>query len=36
MPKVKAFVEEGAKLGDLWMEGYFEVGDPLAALGRGR
>ncbi len=36
MPKVKAFVEEGAKLGDLWMEGFFEVGDPLPAPGRGR
>lgn len=36
MPKVKAFIEEGAKLGDLWMEGYFEVGDPLSVLGRGR
>lgn len=36
MPKVKAFVEEGATLGDLWMEGYFEVGDPLSVPGRGR
>ncbi len=36
MPKVKAFVEEGAKLGDLWMEGYFEVGDPLAVHSRRR
>lgn len=31
MPKVAAFIEEGAQLGDLWMEGYFEVGDPLTA-----
>jgi predicted ATPase len=31
MDKVQAFVAEGAKLGDLWMEGYFEIGDPLAA-----
>jgi len=23
------FMEEGAQLGDLWMEGFFEVGDPL-------
>lgn len=33
MPKVTAFVDEGAQLGDLWMEGYFEVGDPLVAAG---
>lgn len=33
MPKVKAFVDEGAHLGDLWMEGYFDVGDPLVAAG---
>ena len=26
--KVKAFMEGGAQLGDLWMEGYFGVGDP--------
>jgi predicted ATPase len=30
MDKVQSFVAEGAQLGDLWMEGYFEVGDPLA------
>jgi len=33
MSKVRTFVEEGAQLGDLWMEGYFEVGDPLTAAG---
>ena len=27
--KVKAFMEAGAQLGDLWMEGHFEAGDPL-------
>ena len=26
--KVKVFMEAGAQLGDLWMEGYFGVGDP--------
>jgi predicted ATPase len=33
MERVTAFVEEGAKLGHLWMEGHFEVGDPLTASG---
>jgi predicted ATPase len=33
MPKVDAFMHEGAQLGDLWMEGYFDVGDPLVAAG---
>lgn len=28
---VTAFLDEGAQLGDLWMEGFFEVGDPLRA-----
>lgn len=27
---IKEFMREGALLGDLWMEGYFRVGDPLA------
>lgn len=27
--KVKAFLDVGAQLGDLWMEGHFGVGDPL-------
>lgn len=26
-------LEQGAKLGELWMEGHFEVGDPLTASG---
>ena len=30
---VPAFVDEGALLGDLWMEGQFGVGDPLARHG---
>lgn len=33
MTGIKEFVEEGAVLGDLWLEGYFEVGDPLRASG---
>ena len=31
--KVKAFMDAGAQLGDLWMEGHFGVGDPLTAGG---
>jgi len=31
--RVRAFVEEGALLGWLWMEGQFGVGDPLANEG---
>lgn len=31
MPAVLRFLEEGAKLGEIWMEGHFDVGDPLAA-----
>lgn len=27
---VPQFIEAGAQLGDLWMEGHFRVGDPLA------
>ncbi len=30
MPGIREFLAEGASLGDLWMEGHFEVGDPLA------
>ena len=30
---VPEFVEEGAMLGQLWMEGYFGVGDPLVKQG---
>ncbi len=33
LPGVREFVETGASLGDLWMEGYFNVGDPLTAHG---
>ncbi len=33
MRGVKEFMDTGAKLGYLWMEGYFEVGDPLTAFG---
>lgn len=33
MEGVMDFVQEGAKLGDLWMEGQFEVGDPLVESG---
>lgn len=29
MRGVKEFMEEGAQLGHLWIEGHFEVGDPL-------
>jgi predicted ATPase len=30
---IKEFVENGAKLGHLWMEGHFRVGDPLTKSG---
>ena len=33
MKGVPEFVKEGASLGQLWMEGQFEVGDPLTASG---
>ena len=33
MQGIQAFIEAGAKLGHLWMEGYFEVGNPLTASG---
>ncbi len=33
MEGIVGFWEAGALLGDLWMEGYFEVGDPLVASG---
>ena len=35
MPGIKEFMEEGAQLGQLWMEGHFEVGDPLTNAGTG-
>lgn len=31
--KVRAFMDAGAQLGDLWMEGHFGVGDPLTGGG---
>ena len=33
MQGIKEFMDEGAQLGYLWMEGHFEVGDPLTASG---
>jgi predicted ATPase len=33
MQGIIEFMDEGAQLGYLWMEGYFEVGDPLTASG---
>lgn len=33
LPGVQAFMDEGALLGHLWMEGQFGVGDPLVAHG---
>jgi len=31
--EIKEFMAEGALLGQLWVEGHFEVGDPLTASG---
>lgn len=33
MRGIKEFMAEGALLGNLWVEGHFEVGDPLVASG---
>ena len=33
LPTVRDFLEHGGLLGDLWMEGYFGVGDPLVNQG---
>ena len=33
MPGIKDFMDQGAQLGHLWMEGHFNVGDPLVASG---
>lgn len=33
MRGIKEFMEQGALLGHLWMEGYFDVGDPLTSAG---
>jgi predicted ATPase len=30
---IPEFISEGAQLGDLWLEGHFEVGDPLVREG---
>ena len=29
MPSVSDLLEEGAQLGDLWMQGFFDADDPL-------
>lgn len=34
--QVRALMSAGAALGDLWMEGYFNAGDPLKVKGRRR
>jgi predicted ATPase len=36
MQGIRAFLEQGARLGHLWMEGHFEVGDPLVGSGAGK
>jgi len=33
MEGIKEFIEEGALLGNLWVEGHFDVGDPLVNEG---
>lgn len=33
IPGILEFMEEGALLGDLWMEGHFGIGDPLVRSG---
>lgn len=33
MRGIREFIDQGALLGHLWMEGYFEIGDPLTAAG---
>ena len=33
VPGIAEMMEEGGQLGDLWMEGYFRVGDPLVGQG---
>lgn len=30
MPGIQDFIQQGATLGELWLEGHFDVGDPLA------
>lgn len=34
VPQLTAMVETGGQLGSLWMEGYFDAGDPLVRSGR--
>jgi predicted ATPase len=36
LPQLAAMVEAGGLLGNLWMEGYFGLGDPLVRSGRPR
>lgn len=36
LPGVVEFMDEGAQLGDLWLEGHFGVGDPLTNQGAPR
>src|SRR5690606_3451917 len=33
MPGIQEFIRQGATLGELWMEGHFDAGDPLATGG---
>lgn len=33
MPRIRDFMAHGALLGNLWMEGHFDVGDPLTNSG---
>ena len=33
IPGIREFMEEGAQLGHLWLEGHFGVGDPLVNQG---
>ncbi|MCY3719547.1 MAG: AAA family ATPase [Anaerolineaceae bacterium] len=33
MPGVKEFLDQGALLGNVWMEGHFDAGDPLTNAG---
>lgn len=33
LPGISEFIEAGAQIGDLWMEGHFGVGDPLTGQG---
>ncbi len=33
MPRATKMFEAGGQLGHLWMEGFFDVGDPLVSSG---